>query len=344
MNRSDARTDVQIRPYRPEDEDAVLALLSDALGAGPTGERSATFFRWKHSQNPFGPSLMLVAEADGLVVGLRAFMRWRFVAGNEEYKALRAVDTATHPDHQGRGIFRRLTLSALDIGRTGSDFVFNTPNGQSLPGYLKMGWHPVGKMAIRVRVRRPVRFVRRLGSVRESEPAPQLPPDVQAETADQALGDSDAVRQLLEEAPQPTDRLGTPKDLDYLRWRFVDAPSLDYRAVRVENGGRLRGLCLFRVRPRGRLWESTIAEVIVPAGDGKTALDLLRAVASAASVDHVACRFPKGSPAAHAATRWGAVTSPLGMTFIVNPFRPDMNPDPTELRSWELSVGDLEVF
>jgi hypothetical protein len=60
--------EVQIRAYEPGDEDEVLALLTASLGGGPTGARSAPFFRWKHLDNPFGRSLMLVATTDGRVI------------------------------------------------------------------------------------------------------------------------------------------------------------------------------------------------------------------------------------------------------------------------------------
>jgi GNAT superfamily N-acetyltransferase len=77
--------------------------------------------------------------------------------------AVRAVDTATHPDWQGRGIFSRLTLGALDDLRDdGVDCVFNTPNDKSRPGYLKMGWQQVGKVPVSVRLTGP-RFDRQVG-------------------------------------------------------------------------------------------------------------------------------------------------------------------------------------
>ena len=152
--RASPRT-ISLRPYREEDESAVLELLDASLGGGPVGRRPPSFFRWKHMSNPFGRSFMLVAEDDGRIVGLRAFMRWRFQAGDRELLAVRAVDTATHPDYQGQGIFSRLTLAALDELGGQVDLVFNTPNEKSLPGYLKMGWRPVGQVPIRVRVRHP---------------------------------------------------------------------------------------------------------------------------------------------------------------------------------------------
>ncbi|HXF72015.1 MAG TPA: GNAT family N-acetyltransferase, partial [Actinomycetota bacterium] len=245
-----------IRPYREEDEEAVLALLRVSLGEGPAGERSPAFFRWKHLANPFGRSFMLVAEADGRVVGLRAFLRWRSVLGGREVRAVRAVDTATHPEHQGRGIFRTLTLQALEALRGEADLVFNTPNGKSLPGYLKMGWRVVGRVPVRIRVRRPVRFVRGvrgLGPGRKPGPAPS--PPSWAPSAAEVLG---AIRDpsALEVPHGSGERLATPRSLPYLRWRYGEAPGLGYRAVVEGDPERPDGLAIFRVRPRGSLWEA----------------------------------------------------------------------------------------
>ena len=115
-------------------------------------------FAWKHDENPFGQSPARVAEDDsGTLVGLRTFLRWRFRRPDgTTLSAVRAVGTATHPDWQGRGIFSRLTLSALDDLRdAGVDRVFNTPNDKSRPGYLRMGWQQVGKVPVSVRLTGP---------------------------------------------------------------------------------------------------------------------------------------------------------------------------------------------
>lgn len=345
MTRGAATTTLSVRTYRDEDEPRVLELLDAALGGGPAGARSPDFFRWKHLQNPFGRSFMLIAEADDRIVGLRAFLRWRFAAGDRSLHAVRAVDTATHPEYQGRGIFRRLTLDALDALRGDVDLVFNTPNPQSLAGYLTMGWAVVGDAPFSIRPLRPIRFASRLRSARSLEEHVEgTRPPVRAVGAGEALADVAEVDRLLEESGTPGSLLHTARDGEFLRWRFGTAPALDYRAIRAEAQGRLRGLAIFRVRPRGRLWETTIAEVIVPRGDRRTAGRLLRDVAAAARVDHVTCRFVAGTAAARAARRWGAVRSPKGITFVVNPLREGILPEPSDLGSWALSLGDLEVL
>lgn len=339
MSRSIA---IDVRHYRQDDESGVLDLLGSTLGDGPAGHRPPEFFRWKHAQSPFGPSYMLVAETEERIVGLRAFMRWQFRAGDHLVRAVRAVDTATHPEHQGQGIFSRLTRRAVDELRKDVDLVFNTPNQNSLPGYLKMGWRIVGRIPVDVRVRRPIPVMREFRRLR-STAAPTRPrPAVSAESAEEALSDP-GVATLLAEAGESGRRLVTPLSGEYLGWRYGSAPLLGYRAVREHIGGALAGMALFRVRPRGRLWETTVAEAIIRSDDVRTARRLLGRVVRAASVDHVSCCFPRASASQRGARAAGFLRAPGGLDLVVNPLH-EVLPDPAELESWGLNLGDLEVF
>jgi GNAT superfamily N-acetyltransferase len=344
MSMTAARADVTVRPFVDTDEAATLQLLSASLGSGPAGSRSPEFFRWKHYENSFGRSFMLVAERSGEIVGLRAFMRWAFIAQGGTYRGLRAVDTATHPEHQGRGIFSLLTRSALDALTGEADLVFNTPNAASKAGYLKMGWQPVGTFSVPVRVSRPVRFARNARSLKSAVTPTRERPVVDAPAAGEVLADRSMIGRLLESAKVDDDRFRTLGSVDYLMWRYGRAPSLDYRALTIATGGELEGLVIFRVRPRGPLWETSIVELICAPGDFSTARKLLRRSAAAAASDHITCAFVEHGELSRAGLPTGFVPSPVGVGFVVRPLRDEIAPDPTHLGSWALRLGDLEVF
>lgn len=327
---------ISVRPFRPEDGPAVLDLLQASLGAGPTGERSADFFRWKHALNPFGPSFMLLAESEGAIIGLRAFMQWRFEGAGGTVHAVRAVDTATHPDYQGRGVFSRLTREALAAMEGSVDLVFNTPNEKSGPGYLKLGWRRVGRLPVSLRPR--LRALRPPGGAR-AEPA------VRAPAAGEVLSEAGAVDGLLERHADGERRLHTLRDAGYLRWRYAEVPVLGYRAVPEEEAGGLRGLAIFRLRPRRGRWECSVAEVIVGVGDRVAAGRLLAKVRAACpGADHVAALFPPRSTPALAARGRAFVPVPYGPTLMVRLLGAEVDPDPTTRASWALSLGDVEVF
>ena len=161
-------TELSIRPVRADDHEPIRTLMGAALGGGPTGENTAAFFEWKHQENPFGQSPGLVAHADGRLVGVRLFLRWELRAGDRTLHAVRAVDTATDPEFQGQGIFRRLTLGLLQQLDEGGDLdlVFNTPNANSRPGYLKMGWQDVGSIPVKLSPVRPLALLRGVRAAR----------------------------------------------------------------------------------------------------------------------------------------------------------------------------------
>src|SRR5690242_14473911 len=195
--------------------------------------RFEMLYRWKHEHNAFGPSPAWVAVDGDRVAGIRVFMRWEFVVDGRVMRAVRAVDTATDPAYQGRGIFTRLTRHALDaVTADGVDFVFNTPNDQSRPGYLKMGWEVVGKLPVAARPRSPLSLVR-MAAARVPADRWSAPCDA-GEPADATLEDEAGLRDLLATQPAPPG-LRTRVTPEFLRWRY-GTPLLAYRAV-VAPGG-----------------------------------------------------------------------------------------------------------
>lgn len=344
MSRAVAGERPDLRPYRDEDETPVLELLTRAFGSSPAGAWSPELFRWKHLASPFGRSSMLVAEADGRIVGFRAFMPWLLQAGSRLLHAVRGADVATHPDHRGMGLLLRMTRRALAALPEDVELVFTHPNAQSIPAARELGWLIAGTFPVWVRIHRPVRFVRRLPSLRGRVETRDGEPKPDAETAADALRDARGVSALLEEAHVSENCLETSRDLAYLRWRYASPPLLDYRVVGDERPGGLGGLAIFRIHRRGGLWESTVAEVIVRPGDRRTARSLLRRVIAAAPADHLTCHFPTSSPPARAAWQCGFLRSPRGPRLAVHPRQEAIRPEPTEMRSWGLSLGDLEVF
>lgn len=340
-----AATDLAIRSYRDDDEPEVLDLVRGSLGGGPAGERPPEYFRWKHLENAFGRSFMIIAESEGRIVGFRALMRWRFEVGGRTVEAVRPVDTVTHPDFRGRGVFSMLTRTALDSLQDEVDLVFNTPNPNSLPGYVKMGWHVVGQVPVWIRIVHPARFAAwKLRRGRSTDEAPTDRPAIAAPTAADALVDGARIADLITRAENSPWGYATPKSVDYLRWRYGAAPLLDYHAVTLERHGDLAGICFFRLRREGPLWGTSIADLLVAPGDLDAAKALLTAARRSADVSYLAATFPSAATASRAYRRLTTLRAPRGLTLVANPLRSGLQPDPLALPSWALSTGDVEVF
>ena len=208
---------MNIRLATDKDISEIVNLLKSSLGE-TSSPKSEKYWRWKHVDNPFGPSPVLLAEEGGEIIGIRAFMRWQWQVGQQVFSALRAVDTATHPNHQGKGIFKKLTLALVDQCITAGDhFVFNTPNDQSRPGYLKMGWIEAGKLNVGISFYLPALFGKK-----QQIAAP--PP---AWNEDELTDLCTTWNKIQAESGQ----LFTPKSLAYLQWRYLHNPVQAYNCI-----------------------------------------------------------------------------------------------------------------
>jgi GNAT superfamily N-acetyltransferase len=334
--------DLTIRPMQDADLDAVVDLLTRSLGPAPGGADRRALFVWKHLENHFGRSLALVAEAEGQLVGLRAFMRWAFEGPDGTYSAVRAVDTATDPAAQRRGIFSRLTTAALErCWQEGVDLVFNTPNEKSLPGYLKMGWTRVTRWPVWLRVRRPLALAGAAVRRDLSAGGPVGIPESGALRSASEVLDGDGLAEVVQRAARPEARLATARTVDYLRWRYGRAP-IPYHVWTGEGAA-----VILRVRSRGRLAEAVVDEVLAPPGDVRTARRALSAAIRASGSTHAAAHFGQGWPARRGLRRAGFLRPPrAGMTFTVRPVsdRPGPAGGLTDAAAWSLTLGDLELF
>ena len=235
---------IDIRPATAADRPAILQLLQRSMGRD-ADPRFAELFRWKHDLNAFGPSPTWVAIADDRVVAVRVFMRWEFLRGGQVLRAVRAVDTATDPDHQGKGLFTALTMHGLEeMAADGVDFVFNTPNAQSKPGYLKMGWREVGRVPTVIRPSGPFAAV---GAARSRTAADQWSQPIEIGRRFSEWADGRTGWRTAGDLPIRTLATHTTEAFD--RWRF-GWDELNYRVL--DHG---EGAIVVRARRRGRSLE-----------------------------------------------------------------------------------------
>jgi GNAT superfamily N-acetyltransferase len=306
-----------IREYRDSDLGRILELLRAVLGETDVLKRTPELFGWKHLDNPFGRSLMLVAEMNATIVGFRAFMRWELTTPSGELiHCARPVDTATHPDYRRLGIFRALTLEALERATSaGVALVFNTPNRRSGAGYLAMGWRRVGGVGVMVRPTRRLLSGRRLGADLEGEPSP-ISPD---------MLDPGRVSQGLR----------TPRTPAYLDWRFTRHPYARYAAV-----GDGDGIAAVRYNNRRGRRELVISDLF-----GRFPARELTNVRERSGVDYMVASFSRGSPERGECIRRGMIPLPFvaGLTLHALPLG-DLQVDVESMRTWDLALSDLELL
>jgi GNAT superfamily N-acetyltransferase len=136
---------------------AYSSLLNTTFG---TQKFTPEALAWRYRDNPAGT-----------VVGADAWDGERLAAhyvacpleariDGEVVRGLLSLNTATHPDYQGRGLFTQLAERAYEQGaQAGHGFVIGVANAQSTPGFLrKLAFQDVGRLHAGVLAGLPNRF------------------------------------------------------------------------------------------------------------------------------------------------------------------------------------------
>ncbi|AFL85681.1 putative acetyltransferase [Belliella baltica DSM 15883] len=301
----------------------IINLLKISLGEQRMPKTMA-FWNWKHIENPFGESLLLLAESNNQIIGLRAFMKWEWEDQNRTWKALRAVDTAIHPDYQGKGIFTKLTRTLLlQAAEENYDFIYNTPNKNSLPGYLKMGWQKLGHLPIQVQLN--------LNFKNSKVPLPK------ATDANTFINICKKVKN------RKNTRLSTNNHLNFLIWRYLYCPQFNYQFLTDEN----TYLLIFRIKETAFGREFRILDILTLSENKKINFILLNKEIRKIQLKYgiVYSSFMKSK----------RISLPKFFTLPFSAFLPLMTlrkvSDNTDLpyqlldiNNWDFTLGDMELF
>ena len=99
------------------------------------GEHSRETFRHQYIENPYGSSVIVVVYLNDKPVAARSL--WRNDIGERE--SYQPGRTCVLEACRGKGIFREMTLKAIAMLPQDA-IIYNFPNQNSYPGYIKMGW------------------------------------------------------------------------------------------------------------------------------------------------------------------------------------------------------------
>lgn len=329
---------MEIRPATDADIPAIVDLLKISLGEDGTA-KTESYWRWKHIENPFGQSPVLLAFEGARLIGIRAFMRWKWQSRSQSLESVRAVDTATHPDFRGKGTFSKLTLALLEKCKAnGWDFVFNTPNKISKAGYMKMGWTQAGRLPLGIRLRHPLSIALNVVGIGLKAAKRLVDTNVGKYLRHPSL---DAL--ITRNAGHCDDSLITAHTSRSLTWRYHDVTVKQYYATAVESGADLRALAFYRIK-EGRIGtEFRITDVFVDEPNTRRALrEAIRESVRLHDADYVTVGASNSWIAD--VTMLGVAKVAVGPTVTVRNISGSYEKLLHNFNQWQPSVGDLELF
>lgn len=110
-----------------------------------TAEVSQLIVKQRFLDNPYDDILMCIAEDNGTIIANYSAVPVRLQIEGVEHKAALSLNTMTHPDYEGQGLFTRLASSLCDYMESeGYSMVYSFPNHLTNGIlYSKLGWKDI---------------------------------------------------------------------------------------------------------------------------------------------------------------------------------------------------------
>lgn len=133
-------------------ENERLKLYSELLSLvfTDTKKYSVEFLNWQYNLNPSGKVVGFDAFYDDELVGHYVTIPVQYKLKSEVVKGLLSLNTATHPEHQGKGLFTKLAERTYETGANqGYQFVIGVANQNSTHGFSnKLGFKLIAQLAV----------------------------------------------------------------------------------------------------------------------------------------------------------------------------------------------------
>ncbi len=214
--------------------------------------RPEGFDRWRYLGPPDGLCPMALAVDGDRLAG--AYIIWpvKIRVGGETVLGAQSMDTMTHPEFQGQGLFTALASACLDMAAArGFEIVYGFPNPLSYPGFIKrLQFKHTGDITHWVRPISPSRY-RKVPAVLGplADAAAYLLPSGSMRGFECRLSQL-ASEELLALAAQSDGTVGCRIDRNplWLDWRYSAVAQNDYEWVCAFERGKLAAVAAWGMR------------------------------------------------------------------------------------------------
>jgi len=317
------------RDYKRGDEHQILHLYEEVNNR----KMALEYWRWRHAKNPFGESIIKLVFADGKLIGHYAVTPMDIMVDNVPLRAVFSLHTLTHPAFQRQGIFTFLAEEVYKKCQSEDfSFVYGFPNENSYHGFTnRLGWTGSGKMSsLEKKLDPKARTAPKAGNITEIDRF------------------DDRVNVLWNKV-RAGYRITVPRTRDYLNWRFVEHPIIEYPMYIVTSGSSdLLGYMVLKMYKDGDLVKGHIVDML-SVDDEHTIRSLIYSAYHyfmGKGIGHLSCWIPEGSLYMPIFRKEGFISKEFDVNFGVRIFKEadESLKNAEQLDKWHLTMSDVDIF
>ncbi|HDL48707.1 MAG TPA: GNAT family N-acetyltransferase [Actinobacteria bacterium] len=239
-----------MRPATADDHDQIRNLFREVFGY----QRADEHDRWLSFENPDGQSIATVAEDRAQIVGCYTLLPTMLRLGKQNVLGAQSLDTMTHPDYRGQGMFTKLAIQTFELaGERGVKALYGYPNEASYPGFVRrLNWDHTGDIPRWTRVLKPsvLRTIPRPIGWSLDAAASLLVPKGD-EGAFEGPPPPSKLAQLITKCFDQPDICRVARSVEWMNWRFSPASGRRYEWVTAEMDGELAAVAVWGIREDG---------------------------------------------------------------------------------------------
>lgn len=322
------------------------------------------YLDWEYLRNPDGKVILFVAEKLSELYSQYIILPRKYFANNEVLNGSLSVNTLTHPDARGQGLFPKLAeLTYDEAKRQNIQITVGFPNPVSSPVFRsKLNFSTLGYLPFYVKILKPLNVLKKYFSKgnlkRGEEQQIEFPNSENRDGFTIDLFDPEKDASDFEKFHQKflkDKKYCTLRDLAYIKWRYLDIPLRNYRIYKITKEGIIKALIVFRITEFYGLKTVSILELMKydePESE-KSAGILLRWLSGQARTHHldlIMMAFQdlstgKITPSKHGFLPVPAKFLPQPLEFILRIHLEKTNiRGILDFKNWYLSLGDLDTF
>jgi len=318
------------RDYQSGDENQILTLYEEVNNR----EMTLAHWTWKFAKSPFGQAMLKLMFDGNKLIGHYAVIPMNVQVEKKLVKAALSVNTMTHPDYRGHGIFAYLGEETYQVcEQKGVKFVYGFPNSNIYqPRIEKLEWKGFGKMTV-LEKELGVQTIRGIGKRDSIYPIEKF--DERVHSLWNKTKDSYCVI--------------VPRTEKFLNWRFAEHPTVKYSKFIFQGASdEVSGYIVLKIYTQGDEIKGHIVDMLC-IDEEDIVRDLLRYSQSyfvERGIKNLSCWASEESFYARVLEQEEFARKEFDVYFGVRTFdkEDELVRNVEHIGNWHLTMGDSDVF
>jgi len=212
--------------------------------------RPEQFDQWRYFSSPDCPIPAALAEDGDRLAGSYTLWPTELKIGKSVFLGAQSMDTMTHPDYQGQGVFTKLAEACYEIAADrGFKVLYGFPNPLSYPGFVKrLGWTHTGDITHWIRLIKPSGHSKIPGPIKPiADLATRLLPRGSKRDFEIVLEKptEQDIEPLLTHWRSESGTCRIERSPEWLSWRYASEAENDYQWVAAYRNGVLKAAAVW---------------------------------------------------------------------------------------------------